>query len=235
MLGMKKQPTVQQLLFKDADLLAANSYYPAPLEFGYSLPEGSWKAGVYSYRDEARQEYPDHGIAVLTGATVNPLMGLDECRRTWLVAVQVINTASKKIDKAVDELMSARFTKRPAVRRTTGTYDGLYVFALDESESLPISLGRSIRRFWVPKDRGTDSYLYCDVRSAFDCFTYSGLCTVRSPAGHASDGPAVYWPEGDLTKIPRRNLPALTYDAAATLQDDIENLFEAHGAERAVS
>ena len=232
LLGIKKTPAVEQLLFKDADAIAANGYLPGPLPWGHSQPLCATAMGAhYVFHRGLQDENGDAGISILTGMGVNAGFDFDAARTSWLVAVQVI-AASKKIGNAIDALMSARFAKRPAVRHTTGTQDRLFVFGLDDSEGRPFSLCRSTRRFMLPKDRGTDSYHYCDVISAGGHFAHSGLCTERSIAGYAPDGPAFYWPEGDLTKIPRSELPTIDADGAATLQDDIETVFETHGAER---
>ena len=189
MIGKKRESTPEQIRFADgAPTLRANGFYPIPLAWGASVPTFAYAANAYAYPNSCRPYHDVELIAVLCGVRPNPLLGLEECRATWLTAVQIV-TSSKKIADIVDDLVAARFTKSPPVRLTVGTYDALYVFAFDGS--VPVALGGSLRRFWLPKNKGTGAYEYCRVLSANDVFTYSGLCAARSIAGSDPNGPRV--------------------------------------------
>jgi hypothetical protein len=226
MLGFKKSPPREQLLFRDADKLMRNGYLTVPLEFGDSAPSVS---PSYTYFDEVRHgNLGDCGIAVYTGAQRHRHPDFAVVEASWLATVEVV-TSSKAIGKAVDALIAARFPKLPAVRRTTGAHDSLFVFALGEKIPFPAP-SRPTRWYQHPRDKASDRMTYCRVQSAQGMFTYSGLSTVGTPHGRNSDGAPFYW-ERDLTQVRSVDLPTLDYEAADALWVDIENIFEAHGAD----
>jgi hypothetical protein len=222
----KKSPPRAQLLFRDADKLARNGYLPVPLEFGDSTPNVS---PSYAYFDELRHgSMADCGIGIYTGATQHMHEDFAVVEGSWLVTVEIV-TSSKAIGKAVDALMSERFPKLPAVRRTDGTHDRLFVFGCGEKLPFPAP-SRATRWFQLPRDKGSDRLTYCRVECMGGVLTYSGLSTVGSIAGRNPDGPAFYW-ERDLIQIRRDDLPSLDYEASSDLWADIENIFEREGAE----
>ena len=222
----KKSPPREQLLFRDADKLFRNGYLPVPLIFGDSQPPVS---PGYAYVDDTRHgSLADCGIAIYTGAPPHMHEDFAVVEASWLVTVDVV-TSSKAIGKAVDALIAARFPKLPAVRRTTGTHDSLFVFALGEKIPFPAP-SRPTRWFQLPRDKGSDRLHYGRVQSAQGIFTYSGLSTVGTPHGHNPDGAPFYW-ERDLTQVRSVDLPRLDYETADTLWADIETVFEANGAD----
>jgi hypothetical protein len=225
MLGFKKSPPREQIRFADADKLARNGYLAAPLEFGDSVPSVS---PGYCYVDDVRYgSVADSGIAIFTGAPPHMHEDFAVVEASWLVTVHVVT--NKAIGKAVDALMVARFPKLPAVRRTDGTHESLYVFGCGEKLPFPAP-SRGTRWYQLPRDKGTDRLHYCRVESANGFLTYSGLSTVGSIAGRNLDGPAFYW-ERDLTQVRSVDLPRLDYEAASNLWADIENIFEREGAD----
>jgi hypothetical protein len=229
MLGFKKEPPREQMLFRDADELMRNGYLTVPLIFGDSQPPVS---PGYIYVDETRHgNLADCGIAIYTGARLAlPRIHEDSAviRASWLVSVNVV-TSDKKIGKAVDALIAARFPKLPAVRRTAGTYDSLFVFSLGAKIPFPPPV-RPTRWFQLPRDKGSDRLHFVRVQSEQGIFTYSGLSTVGTPHGHNPDGAPFYW-ERDLTQVRSVDLPRLDYAASSNLWADIETVFEANGAE----
>ena len=42
LLGLKKSPAVEQVLFRDADKFAANGYAVSFVPFGFAQPQGPW-------------------------------------------------------------------------------------------------------------------------------------------------------------------------------------------------
>jgi hypothetical protein len=243
MLGMRLDtsptPDPKQVTFGEgADKLAAHCYCPIWLRWGqHNNVDIPWRLRRYVFTSAADASGAgDFGISILTGVIPHEQLTVATARASWLVAIRVITT-SKHVAKATDKLMSERFAKRPAVRRTTGTHDRLYGFTLGgDGEQWPFQGSMSPRLFAFPKEAskyfGLDGFSECRVLSAAESFAYSGYCCARTPAASTSDTDRGFYWERDLMEVPVADLPSLTEDAAWALQKDIETIFESHGAER---
>lgn len=236
MLALKKEPPRAQVLFRDADKLAANGYALAPTPFSHGQPLGPW-AAIYNYHDSHRETHVDDGISVLLGARPNHQHGLYEVRDTWCASLTV-RTHDRSIAKEVDALIASRLvwregvsTRFTPVRCTEGSLKTLRPFALTDGAE-PFSLSRSPRLYSLPREPGR--YMSVEVKSACQQFVHSGLDVDNAPHGIGNDpkGAPFYWRNNlDLTRVRRDQLPILRSDAADALSREIEGVFEAHGAD----
>jgi hypothetical protein len=245
MLGILKKQTVEQVRFAQADLFVANGYAVSFVPFGFAQPQGPWL--IRNYHDDQRKEFPDHGVSIVCSKSPNAHIDLEKARASWLVAVTV-RTENKLIASAVDALIATQYlryregvtTKHAPVRGTTGSRKALYVFGMDPT---PVGHWLGVRYpfeayesglYKVPKTPGHTSM---EIRSANSQFIASGLDTDAAPYGIGYDphGAAYFWRGGlDLTQVRADELPVINEAGARSLLDAIVELFEAHGAERAV-
>jgi hypothetical protein len=233
MLDSLKKPR-EQVCFRDAHLLAAGGYIPAPTPFGHSLPDaGAWAVGRYGYQDSDRQMHPAAGISCLTGARPNAVVGLHSVTASWLVGVTV-RCEHKGIAAAVDDLVQTRLVYRDGItsrfapsRCTVGSLKRLYLYGLAAGE-VPFN-GRQSRYYAHPKSPGR--YMSVELRSAAQQIVVSGLDTDNAIGGTDMQGPPYFWKNGlGLDRVRRDELPILGRDSADALVSEIENLFEAQGA-----
>ena len=164
-------------------------------------------------------------------------MRFEKAQASWLIGVQVL-TSSKKIAASVDDFINARFPN-VAIRLTTGTHDRLYIFGLSREPlsngrpHLPFEPSRSQRWWQMPKNGGTEEYERVKVLCGNEWFAYSGHCGERITGSRTDPDHAFYWRESrDLMEVSSADLSTLDPESAAQLRLDIEQMFEAHGAER---
>jgi hypothetical protein len=223
------EPDADQIHFHDAAKIVENGYAPLPLPWKSRNPMLPFAVGRYFFpTEDILNKFGDEGIAVACAVWPALVADLGKGRNTWVVAVDV-TMSNKKIAKAVDELVRNAATAAPAVRHTTDTYNRLYVFKYDALNGQPFVPSMSTRLYQMPKD-----VLYHSVRvlNVNENFAHSGHCTKNSMSSTDPDGPAFYWPAGDLTKIQRASLPVITAEGSDALREDIEQIFETLGAER---
>jgi hypothetical protein len=236
MLRIKKAAPIEQLRFKDANLFTAQGYAVAHTEFGRGVPEGSWNR-IYFHHDDHCKLHPDEGVSILLNAKPGIQFDIDRATATWCAALTV-RTENKAVAAAVDALIESRrvwrdgvTTRHAPVRCTEGSRKTLHLFALAPGE-MPFSLGRSTLFYTVPKTLG---YSSVEVDSANQQFVATGLEVDAAPydCGYDPEGAPFFWRGGlDLTQVNITALPIITSAAAENLVDAIQEVFEAHGAER---
>jgi hypothetical protein len=225
---LRKSLEIGPPTFADASRYIADGYAPVPVRFGKSRPTiGPWLNYRFNPSHADALRYGNEGVGLICASMpVTGGVGLNTVAATWLAAIS-IDVRDKKLAAEIDALVLKRLRWRDSVtgvspvRVSSSDSTTLRPFAL-APDATPFSTRRT-HPYYLPGDKPR-SYEFrphhVEILSRGSMFVASGLDSAGVP---------FTWRNGDLTAVPRSQLPIMDGAATDSIIEEIEALLETRG------